>query len=182
MTDFEEHKKKLLEKYPDLFPTEAKFWAYLRGCLRRGIWEKSSMKFMHKNSTACAPPKGYTGRGRKGHYCALTGEWVSVSKSESDHIEGHKPLLCEADIIPYIIHLLATEDELQIVDKEAHKIKSYAERMGISFEEAVVQKRIIGMMKDKKKVDRLLAKHNLPCNNDKVRREGLSKLIEEVKI
>jgi hypothetical protein len=37
-------------------------------------------------------------------------------------------------------------------------------------------------MKDKKNVDKLLAKHSLPCNNDKARKESLRKLIEEDKL
>jgi len=172
--------KKLMDKHPDLFPTEAKFWSYLRGCLRRGLWEKSPMKFKFKNSSAIKPPEGYKGKGRKGHICALTGEWVMTSKAEVDHIEGHKPLLKESDIIPYIIHLLATEDSLQMVDKEAHKIKTHAERKGLSFEEAVIDKKVIEYLKKPvKDVVKVLTEHNLPSNNNTVRRKGIKQLFEE---
>ena len=172
----DERIKKLVQKEPKLFPTEAKVWSYIRGALRRGLWEKSPVKFKFKSGTATPPPKSYKGKGRKGHVCALTDEWINVSASEVDHIEGHVSLLCEDDVIPYIIHLLATEDELQIVDKEAHKIKSYSERMGISFEEAKVEKEVIAFGKrsieyQKKLLDSL----GLPSNNNRVRREGYRK-------
>lgn len=182
MNNLQQQIEKIMSDHPDLFPTESKFWTYLRGALRRSLWSKSPMKLRFKSSTSSPPPEDYTGRGRKGHYCALTGEWVAVSKSEVDHIEGNVSLSCEEDIIPFIVHLLASgEDQLQVVDKEAHKIKSYAERMGITFEQATVEKRIIEMMKDKNKVNKLLDSHSLPCNNDLARKESLRKLIGEGK-
>ena len=147
---FNEKVKSLMEKYPDLFPTEAKFWSFLRGSLRRSLWSKSPMKLRFKQSTATPPPEGYTGRGRKGHFCALTGEWVAVSKSEVDHMEGNVSLSREEDIIPFIIHMLADEDQLQVVSKEAHKIKSMAERQGITFEEAQAEKTAISLIKGKR--------------------------------
>ena len=183
MTRLEAHIQKLMKMYPDLFPTEAKFWSYLRGALRRSLWSKSPMKLRAKQASAIPPPPDYKGRGKKGHICALTGEWVMTSKAEVDHKEGHKSLLCEDDIIPYIIHLLATSDELQVVDKEAHKIKSYAERMGISFEQAVIEKRIIELTKlPVKELQELLAKHNKPSNNASVRKQSVRELVEEGEI
>ena len=179
MTEFEEHVQKLLLKYPDLFPTESKFWTYLRGALRRSLWSKSPMKLKFKSSTSTPPPKDYTGRGKKGHICALTGEWVMTSKSEVDHKAGNVSLNCEDDIIPFIIHLLATDDELQVVEKEAHKIKSYAERYGMTFEQAVIEKRLIQLMKMPiKQITELLDKYNLPSNNATTRKASLRKLLE----
>ena len=180
MTEFEEHVQKLLLKYPDLFPTESKFWTYLRGALRRSLWSKSPMKLKFKSSTSTPPPKDYTGRGKKGHVCALTGEWVMTSKSEVDHKVGNVSLRCEDDIIPFIIHLLATDDELQIVDRDAHKVKNYAERYGMTFEEAVIEKRLIQLMKmPVKQITKLLDKHDLPSNNATTRKASLRKLLEE---
>lgn len=171
---------KLMELHPDLFPTEAKFWSYLRGCLRRGLWEKSPMKFKFKEKTSLKPPDGYKGRGKKGHICGLTGEWSMTSKNEVDHLDGHKPLLSEEDIIPYIIHLLATEDDLQVVNKEAHKVKSYAERMGISFEEALLEKQVIAYMKKPvKELKELLTENGLECSNSDIRKRGIRELIQK---
>ena len=170
----------LMREHPDLFPTRAKFWSFLRGCLRRGLWEKSPLKIRAKNNKMTPPPTEYTGRGRKGAYCALTGEWTPTSKMEVDHIDGHKPLLCEDDIIPYMIHLLAIEKELDVVDKEAHKIKSYAERMGITFEQAVIEKDIIAFAKKsvQEQIDVLTSLGRLPEKTTKV---ALKKAYSEFK-
>lgn len=140
--------KQLMNEHPDLFPTEAKVWAYIRGCMRRGFWEKSPMKHRFKSSKTTPPPKDYTGRGRKGADCSLTGEWTMTSQLEVDHKDGHKPLRSEEHILPYLIHLLASNnEELQLASKEAHKIKSYSERMDISYEEAAIRKKIIAFKK-----------------------------------
>lgn len=131
------------------------------------------MKLRFKSGTATAPPEGYTGRGKKGHYCALTGEWVAVSKSEADHVSGHISLKCEADIIPFIIHMLADADELQIVGKEAHKIKSHAERKGIDFQDALFEKQAIQIIKDKQDKVWLISKGITPESNQTKRRKQI---------
>lgn len=144
--------RKPWEEYPHLWKTEAAFWTYVRGALRRGLWEKSPIKLDFKNKACEKPPKDYTGRAKSGTYCALTGEWTGKSKAEVDHKDGHMSLLGWDDVLPFILHLVPPPDSLQLVDKEAHKIKSYAERMGITFEEAVIQKKVIQICKgDEKK-------------------------------
>lgn len=175
----EERIKKLMENHPDLFPTEAKVWAYIRGALRRGLWEKSPMKFRAKAANITSPPKDYNGKARKGSICYLSGKWVGVSAAEIDHLDGHQPLLCEADIIPYIIHLLASDDELAYVDKEVHKIKSYADRMGITLEEAMIQKEAIQLVKNKKDVDFIKAAGYTPASNQAARRKQIIEILKE---
>lgn len=144
--------RKPWEEYPEIWKTEAAFWTYVRGGLRRGLWEKSPIKLSYKNNNVGKPPEGYTGRAKTGTECALTGEWTGKSKLEVDHMDGHKSLLCWGDVLEFILHLIPPPDSLQLVDKEAHKIKSYAERKGISFEEAVIEKKAIAICKgDEKK-------------------------------
>ena len=140
------------EEYPEFWKTEAAFWAYLRGALRRGLWEKSPIKLDFKNKTCHPPPSDYTGRAKSGAFCALTGEFTGKSKTEVDHVIGNKSLSCWEDVLPFIFHLVPPKGSLQLVDKEAHKIKSYAEKMNISFEEAVLVKQSIAWEKEVKGV------------------------------
>lgn len=138
------------ERFPEVWPTKASFFAWLRGSLRRGLWEKYPPKLIFKTSKCRNPPKGYSGRAKKGDYCALTGEWTPQSKLEVDHKEGHASLKEWDDLPQFILHLLTVDAELrgyQLVSKEAHKIKSYAERMGITFEEAILEKKVIAFAK-----------------------------------
>lgn len=144
-----EYNRKPWEEYPEYWKTEAEFWSYLRGALRRGIWEKSPIKIDYKNKACTRPPADYTGRAKTGAYCALTGEWVGKSKLQVDHCEGHVSLLSWEDVIGFIHHMIPEKGTLQLVDPEAHKVKSYAEKMGISFEDALLTKSVIAMEKDK---------------------------------
>ena len=170
---FEKQLEKILKQYPDIFPTEASFWSYLRSAFRQGLWNKSRMKLEFKSRTAGPPPAEYTGRGRKGHVCALSGEWVPVSKSEIDHMKGNVSLLCENDIIPFIVHMLATSDELCVVSKEAHRVKSYSEKMGISFELALAEKQAISLIKEKKDVAWLKERGIVPLTSQAKRRKQI---------
>ena len=59
---------------------------------------------------------------------------------------------------------MITLEDLQLVSKEAHKIKPYAEKQGISFEEAKAEKTAIDLIK--KGVDKqFLIDHNVKAEN-----------------
>lgn len=171
------------EWYPHIWKTEASFWSYLRGALRRGIWEKSPVKLDFKNTVVDTPPDDYTGKAKSGQYCALSGVWTGKSRGEVDHKDGHKSVLSEEDILPFIKHLVPHPDNMQFVDKEAHKIKSYAERKGITFEEAQKEKAAIEKQKQPvaKQKEELLANGFTEdeISNDKKRRQCFIKLVEE---
>lgn len=168
------------EEYPDLWKTEAEWWSYLRGALRRGLWEKSPIKLSFKNANCSLPPEGYTGRAKSGTKCALSGEWVGKSKLEVDHCEGNKSLLSWEDVLPFILHLVPPQGSLQLVDKEMHKIKSYSERRGISMEDASYEKIAIDLEKKKLTSAWLKEKGITPASNTKLRRQQvIDKLREE---
>lgn len=139
------------EEFPEIWPTKAKFFTYLRGSLRKAVWNRWIGKLMLKNQSCEPPPEGLETRAKTGTHCALTGEWIGKSKLEVDHIEGGASLTCWEDLIPFVQHLCAPIEALQLVSKEAHKIKSYAERMNISFEDARLEKRVIKFKKLKAK-------------------------------
>lgn len=166
------------EQYPHLWSNRSKFYTWLRGCLRKAVWNQSPIKISFKNQECSPPPEGYTGRAKTGAYCALTGEWEGKSKLDVDHIVGDISLLSEEDILPFIKHLIPPPNTLQLVTKEAHKIKSYAERKGIPFKEALVEKKAIQIIKDKKEKEYLLSNGIEPASNAKQRREQLVELLK----
>jgi hypothetical protein len=135
------------EEHPDVWPTKAKFFAWLRGCFRRAIWNLSPCKIKFKNAHCSPPPEGYKGKAKSGANCALTGEWEGKSKLEVDHIQGECSLRDWDDVATFVRHLCPPNDNLQLVTKEAHKIKTLAERKGISFEAALLEKRVIAFAK-----------------------------------
>ena len=66
---------------------------------------------------------------------------------------------------------------MQVVGKEAHKVKSYAERMGMSFEEALLEKRVIATLKDKRETARLLRENRMIAKNDAERRQKVREIL-----
>ena len=72
--------------------------------------------------------------------------------------------------------LLVTFDDLQLVSKDAHKIKSYAEKHNMTFAEAKVHKEVIEICKDKQKVVDKLSSYGVEYipTTAKARREMLT--------
>jgi len=165
------------ELYPHIWKTEASFWAYLRGGLRRAVWEKSPIKLDFKNKDVKKPPEGYTGRAKSGKDCALSGEWLCKSKLQVDHKKGNISLLSWEDVLPFILHLVPKPEEMQLVGVEAHKIKSYAERYGMTFEEAVVEKKVIKAAKDANSW--LIERGHKPAKNAELRRNQIREIMKE---
>ena len=165
--------------YPDIWPTKSKFYTWLRGSLRKAVWNTSPIKITFKNQACSTPPEDYTGRAKSGAYCALSGVWEGKSKLDVDHIEGNVSLNNEEDILGFIQHLIPPPDTLQLVTREAHKIKSYAEKQGITFESAYAEKQAIEIIKQKKDVEFLKSKGIVPASNAKLRREQLVKYFKE---
>lgn len=135
------------EEYPHVWATKAAFFSYLRGALRRAIWMRWVGKTELKNAMSYKPDASYKGKAKKLVKCSLTGEEVGVSAAEVDHIIGNASLRDWEDLLPFVKHLCAPKNNLQCVSKEAHKVKSYAEKQGISFSEAKIRKIVIEMGK-----------------------------------
>ena len=174
----EASRKEPWEEFPEIWPTKAKFFSWFRGCLRGGVWNKYPPKLMYKKSLCQVPsPEWYKGRAKAGGVCALTGEWDVQSKMEVDHIHGNASLNDWSDVLLFIQHLCATKDNMQVVGKEAHKVKSYAERMGMSFEDAQLEKQVIATLKDKRETARLLRENRMIAKNDAERRQKVREIL-----
>ena len=159
--------KKLWELYPEIWKTESAFMSWLRGGIRR-IWSKHPVKleFIKQNRIKIPNPNP-KGKVKEvwGGKCALTGEYFVLNELECDHKEGNVSLKSVDDIQTFVEGILiVTLEDLQLVSKEAHKIKSYAEKQGISFEEAKAEKTAIDLIK--KGVDKqFLIDHNVKAEN-----------------
>jgi hypothetical protein len=111
------------------------------------VWEKYPGKIKFKNANCFPPPEGYTGKAKSGANCALTGDWEGKSKLEVDHVVGECSLKGWEDVVTFVRHLCPNTDNLQLVTKEAHKVKSYAERHGMTFQQALMEKQAIAFSK-----------------------------------
>lgn len=160
--------KKLWEIYPHIWKTESAFMSWIRGGIRRSLWNRHPVKleFIKQNRIKIKNPNP-KGKVDKvwGGVCALTGETHVIANLEVDHQKGNHSLQTLKDVEQFISGIVnITLEDLQFVSKEAHKIKSYAEKQGISFEEAKAEKTAIELIK--KGVDKqFLIDHNVKAEN-----------------
>lgn len=175
----DESDKELWELYPHVWKTKSAFFTWMRGCLRRAVWERYPIKIEFKNEHCKPPPEDYTGRAKSGEYCSLSGEWTGKSAAEIDHIVGNVSLNDYSDIEDFVRHMCTKKSNMAFVSKPAHKIKSYSEKMGISYEEAVIQKEVIAICKEKADFQDKFIKLNNgnPCKNSKERRTEITNII-----
>ena len=174
--------RKMLSEMPHVWKTESAFMSWLRGGIRR-MWSKHPVRieFMKQNRIRIPNPNK-NGKAKEvwGGVCALTGELTPQTLLEVDHKKGNHSLRSIDDIQSFVESiLLVTFDDLQLVSKDAHKIKSYAEKHNMAFAEAKVHKEVIEICKDKQKVVDKLSGYGVEYipTTAKARRELLTKLM-----
>jgi len=137
------------EAYPHIWKTESAFMSWLRGGIRGGLWNKHPVKLEFLKKSRIKIPNTNPRSMKRfpevwATKCAITGEIIPLNKAEVDHKTGEHTLRNLDDIASFIKDIvLVTEDDLQIVSKDVHKIKTLAERKGITFEDAVIEKKVI---------------------------------------
>ena len=179
--------KKLWEIYPHIWSSESAYMSWLRGGIRRYLWSKNPVKleFIKQNRIKIPNPNP-KGKVKEvwGGVCTLTGNTYVIGDMEVDHISGNHSLKTIDDLVPFVKGIvMVTLEDLQLVSKEAHKIKSYAEKQGISFEEARAEKTAIELIK--KGVDKqFLIDHNVKAENigstQAVRRKQIVEILLEL--
>lgn len=96
------------------------------------------------------PPSTYTGRAKKlgqCHYCSGT---FSASSLEVDHVSQAGQCTDWDTAAAFLKKLLDCNTNWVLACKPCHKIKSYAERTGTSFEVAMVEKKVLAWTKKPK--------------------------------
>jgi hypothetical protein len=72
---------------------------------------------------------------------------VGKSKVEVDHIAQAGKLTSYEDLPGFVERLFCSFDNFQCLCSECHSIKTLADRKGISFEDAIIEKKVIGFSK-----------------------------------
>jgi len=151
-------------KYPLHWKSEAAYWAWLRGNLRR-MWlrwpprielkkeKRVSVKVYELKGTRRILKRYKTGK-RKGKpvtryevECEQCKKTFAQNKVEADHIEPAGSCNNAVEAVTFLYRLLCDKENLRMVCKGCHGIITYAEKMNITFEEAEVEKRVIQLTK-----------------------------------
>lgn len=147
------------ELYPHIWKNETAFFTYLRGHLRL-LWSRYPAKNDWKESQMVKPPKGYTGRAKSLGKCYYCNEMFAKSHLEVDHVQQAGTCNSWETAQIFLYKLLDCNDNWVLACKPCHKIKSYAERHDMAFDEAMLEKQIIEFCKKpKQKVLDFLAEH-----------------------
>lgn len=163
-----------------IWKTKASFMSWLRGGVRRSLWNRSPIKvqFINKNRKRIPNPNP---KGRVaevwGAQCAICGNDYPINFVDVDHCTGNHSLNDLSDIQSFIENIvLVSEEDLQFACKDCHKIKNQSERKGISFEMARIEKEAIRLCKENLDVE-FIEKAGIVASTSKAKRR---KQVEEI--
>lgn len=172
-------------EHKNIWPTEAKFMSWVRGGIRAGLWKKHPVKleFLKKHTIMMVNTNPRSMKRFplvKGGRCALCGALHSMKDIEVDHLTGNHSLRSMDDLRAFIEAMIMVRfEDLQLVCKSCHKIKSHAEKQGISFEEARQEKLAILLIKEKKEVAWLKERDIIPASSAPKRRQQIIDAMKE---
>jgi hypothetical protein len=140
-------------EHSKIWKTESAFMSWVRGGIRSGLWKKHPVKleFLKQNTELMVNTNT---RSMKrfpmvaAARCVICKELHSKSIIEVDHKIGNSSLRSMDDVRSFIESMIMVSfDDLQLVCKSCHKIKTHAEKKGITFKQAKVEKLAIEVCK-----------------------------------
>lgn len=174
------------EQCPDVWKTKAQFFQWMRGQMRRA-WARHPVKvaYMHQHRER-VPLGRKTAKNPEGLVwgcrCEHCSQLFKQTQCEVDHIDAAGSFKGWDDFEAWMHKLMHINfDSIRVVCKECHRIISYAERMGMSFEEAKLEKEVIAFallpVDTQKKI--LLGNSHAVCTNARQRRAAYKQYLQE---
>lgn len=134
----------------DLWKTEAEWWTWLRGKSRQ-IWSDYPPRNQFKKDKLIPnfDGSGVTSKRVKSvGQCQICSEWFANSSLQVDHVQQAGSIGNSWEgYFQWFYDLLADKENMQLVCKPCHQIKTHADRLGVSFEEAKRKKEVIAFSK-----------------------------------
>ena len=140
-------------EYSDFFANESEFLAWLRGQMRQA-WSNYPVRIEFKNDMCVSvTPEmreayGLSKQTKHAAQCVFCRVWLPKSKLEVDHTKGESTLTSIRHTEAYLDHLMCSQDNMQLACNPCHKIKTYAERYNLDFEDARAEKKVIAWIKE----------------------------------
>lgn len=158
------------------------FFTYLRGCLRKA-WSNNPIKHnLIKKKRKQIPNPNPKGKRATvyGFTCELCNNDFVLSQGQVDHINPAGSLQKTEDIQGFVERLLyVTEDDLRLICKGCNSALALADKQGISFESALVEKAVIAIIKSKTDKNWLNDRGITPASNQKERRKQITEKMKE---
>jgi len=169
-----------------IWKTQSEYFIFLRGWLRRiwadnplrAEWKKKQLRPVTKKERA---DKVFHPSTKNVGQCYLCKNWFAGSKLEVDHIIESDGCYDFETAEKFLWHCAANDPKnWALACVPCHKIKSYADREGITFEQAKAVKQAIAVEKTKKVEQFLESKNIIPASNQKKRREQLVEYFKSI--
>lgn len=167
--------------YPHIWRSESAYLSFIRGGIRRYLWSKNPIKLEFEKESR-VPIVNDNPRSSKrfptvaGGKCEMCEGLFKQKDMEVDHRTGEHSLRSFSDIQSFVEGIVfVRKEDLAMLCKPCHGVKSYAERYGYTIAESRIHKQVIEM--DKKPVKQVVAfltKHGYdPAKTKDKRKEQL---------
>lgn len=170
--------------------SKAAFFTWLRGQIRKSIWQNYPPRNEMKQErlrpvTEEDFAKGISRRCKKVGICEFCEEMFPGSKLQIDHKIPAGKLSSEEDLLDFIKRIACMKVDMRLTCEPCHKIHTYAEKMGITFEEAALEKKVIafGNIKPAKQME-ILEKYGYTGNsvsNAKKRKDAYREVLRDAR-
>lgn len=174
------------ELYPAIWKTEAMYLSWIRGGIRRYLWSKNPVKLEFVKENRLQIPNPSKKKGAKafiwGGKCEICKKLFPQPQLEVDHKTGEHSLRKIEDIQKFVEGIVfVRKEDLALLCKPCHKIKTLAERQGMSHEDAAIEKQAIAICKEKADVVKSwITKHGeVPARTVKERRDQITRMLKE---
>lgn len=137
----------------DVWKSEAAYFNWIRGAMRKA-WCRHPVKISYMHLHRFKAPLGKPtfrfpdGKPVWATHCETCHKLFKEGQTEVDHVQRAGSFQGWEDFERWMHSLMhINHDSLEIICKPCHRIKSYAEQHGMSFEDAKVAKKVIAFMK-----------------------------------
>lgn len=171
-----EFMKKLNE---DGSPQEKHVVSVVRSAIRQA-WMKSDVKLAYLYSKTI-PDMDDTTRTKWLVPCEICGKLFKLTDVQIDHKLGNHSFTKVTDFENYFNNILMVGfDDLQILCEDDHLSKTLSEKLGISFQEAVLEREVIKVCKMKAaQIDKWLGDRGVKvAKNSQVRRDAVREVLK----
>ena len=125
-------------------------------------------------------PSGLRANSKWLYLCNICDNYFLLKDIEVDHIKGEHTLKDLESLPKFTSSVLGISwNDLQILCKDCHQVKTYAERYDMSFQEALLEKEVISVMNLKASGQRSWLKKRgiTPASNAEKRREQVREVV-----
>lgn len=132
-----------------IWKTKAEFFKYIRGTLRMG-WKRYPLKIEYRNSMTIP---NFEGSGvtnpkvKKVGQCDICKNWFAQSALESDHIKPCGTIRDWETAGQFLHNMFCDKSNIRLLCQVCHGHVTYAERMKMSMEDAIIEKQCVAFGK-----------------------------------